>query len=388
MNDKTKFIWVSIAALVTLVASWQATGVLKSRNDVANKLLEQTMQVREYSIDKEQYYKQDFETKCLLARMVYQYSWYKSIDTQLGKLQIPKYYAMNLQEYSDLIDLSWEYNRKLSIPIDSWENYIMLAKWIYESAICTWIEHKTGEIIRMTGYTADGFGLALYYYLYEMSIQPGHAFYIQELFNNKNMNVRDIEILFRDYRRVVKFDYAFISYLLSKYDYKWEWALTAFHFGVNKPDYWWYDKELKVVPNKRLNGEWASIWLREYYQTVYEIAHSIATGRLERISKYEQKVATTGKWRKQQENYVNTLRLKFKGEERYNELKAKCDQLVNDLDKYKQLNNMLIEKMGKLNELNLKQDYNKQVISTNMRKDILKLKKEIEENYKKMRGVK
>jgi hypothetical protein len=341
-------------------------------NQFKNKLLADFMYIQKIDKTKEEDCKRDYIDKCLLARQVYQWSWYSKTKTKIGDLQLEKWYAMDLFQYNELIEQSWKYNRILNIPLDSWENYIMLAKWIVESGINEWAQHKTGEIIKFAGYTEEGMIGSLFYYRYESHIGKGHPFYIPELFRD-NIDREDLINVFKNIDNVVKYDYAFIHYLLERYDYQWNWVLTAFHFGMDKTEYW-NEIGLKDIPNYRMDGHWSEEYLRKYYQAIYEIAQGIARGYLGRISKYEEIVGAIKKLNDRERKYIDTLRLKVRSQQAFDHLEKKYMMLQEDFTNYKKLNTSLLKSMAELNDINL--DKENPTLRSRMR--------ELKNNIKKM----
>jgi hypothetical protein len=327
------------------------TTSIRSASDRA-QIIHELLKVEEISKTKEEDYKKDFMNKTFMARQVYQFSWYKVKGTKVGDLNLNKYYAMNNQEYDHLCQNSWQYNRLLSVPLDSWMNYIPLAKWIMESAIYLYAEHKTGEIIRMTGYTMDGYVIALFHYKYSLNIVPGHPLYVQALENNRSMNKDDISRIFTDIDNVTRFDYAYLWHLCQAYDYRWDWVLTAFHYGEAKTEYW-QGQKLTSIPNYRLDGKWCEEDMRDYYLAIYEIAQGIAMGKLDRISKFEAYVKEFASTRTAEIDYINTLRLKARSEDKMRSLEESYMKMKNDFSNYKVVNSMLLKQMGDLNEMTI-----------------------------------
>jgi hypothetical protein len=306
------------------------------------------MEIQKLNSMKEEDFKRAFINNCLLARQVYQWSWYRSEKTTVGFINAEKRYAMTLKEYNDLIELSWKLNRQLNIPLDSWENYIMLSKWILESSINPYAEHHTGEIIKMTGYTMDGVIIALYHYKHTLCIQKGHPFFIPELYENP-LSEQRIKEIFSDVGNVVKFDYSYLQYLLSEYDYRWDWVLTGFHFGEQKTDFW-KASGLKMIPNYRLDGKWSNYFIREYYQTIFELAQGISLGNMDRISRFEE---ITGAFKKADTTiteYVNVVRLRLKAEEKAMDMQEKCRKIQSEYSNYKAINQDLLSHISILNE--------------------------------------
>ena len=315
------------------------------------KLLNDMLAVQKMDKTQMELLHQKFVNNCLLARQVYQFSWYHLVDTKVGKLYLQKCYAMSLQEYNDLIEQSWAYNRLIGLPAGGWEDYVMLSKWIMESAINNYAEHKTGEIIRMAGYTYDGFIGALYVYLYKMGIGPGHPLYIPELFRS-GMSETDIKKTFENVANIVKFDYGYIWGLLRSYNYDWPWALTGFHFGEDKTIYW-KDSGLKMVPNYRIDGKWNGYFMREYYQAILEIAQGISLGRCDRISRFEEIAGNFRRMDEIQSKYVRTYALKLKSTEKCDEMEGKLRKVNDDFRTFKEVNAEIICDMGRLNDLTL-----------------------------------
>lgn len=138
---------IILAVAAVFLSGQVGTLIVFQQNKIYQKFFSDSMQIKELDKNKEADYKADFMAKSMLARQVYQFSWYKKINSRLGKINGPKYYAMNLQEYDKFCQKIWEYNRRLSIPLDSAENYYPLGKYITESSINEKAEHKTGEII-------------------------------------------------------------------------------------------------------------------------------------------------------------------------------------------------------------------------------------------------
>ena len=298
-------------------------------------------------------YKAEYIDRCLRARQVYQYSWWKGVQTKVGKVYVKKRYAMTLQEYNDLIEKSWRYNRVIGLPLDGPVNYYMLAKWILESAINPHAKHKTGEVLCLTGYTECGMAIALHHYKNTLKIEKGHALYIPGIYDRHPAYER----IFSSIENVIKLDYAYIYYLLQEYDYKWDFVLTGFHLGEGKIIYW-IRKDLKSIPNYRLDGKWKGYWLRAYYQTVYEIAEGIYQGRLSRISRWQQTVGKFKKVNKIRHEYVQHVRIRMKRSENFEELEKEHKAFREKLKKYKKLNEELIIKQGKLNDIEL--DYRRE----------------------------
>lgn len=372
------FLFSSIIVVLILLFVF----VIKSKDDIGKKILSDLVEIQKYNMKKPDDYKADFIQKCLLARQVYQYNWWKTRKTKIGSVYVDKKYAMSLEEYNKIIEMSWDLNRLLSVPLDSWENYIMLAKWILESSICPYIEHKTGEIIKMTGYTKDGAMIALFHYKYEMNIKKGHKLYIPQLFDD--LSIDDLTKVFEDIDNVIKFDYSYILFLMTQYDYRWDWVLTSFHFGEGKTLYW-KDLGLKSIPNYRLDGKWAGYYLREYYQSIYEIAQGISIGNLTRISRWEEIISMFKKHYEWQKEYVATIRLKVNCEEKTYEMEEKYKKMFFEFGNYKKINEELLNQMAKLNDLNL--DYKREFLKSKKKKifdTIMNLKKKIIEQYEKL----
>ena len=351
-----------------------------AENKVKNRLLFDIIQIEKLKQKTEDEYKKEFVNKCLLARQVYQFSWYSKTPTKIGDLQLEKYYAMTLREYNALVERAWEYNRLLGIPLDSWENYIMLGKWIMESAICPFVEHKTGEILKFAGYTEIGLRDAMFIYLYQSHIERGHPLYIEELFKPNN-SLEDLKHIFNNPITGVwnteKFDYAFILYLLSQYNYDWAFTLTGFHYGYDTTDYW-KSIGLKEVPVKRLDGGWGEEFLRDYYQAILEIAQGIKLGRLERISQFEQVIGYYQRMDKKRQNFIDTLRLKVRSEQQFKNLTDKYYDLKEDFTNYKKLNDSLLKSMADLNDLTLEKE------NPSFKERIQKLKNTVTYKYKQL----
>jgi hypothetical protein len=386
MSKREKIGIAVIGIMMSILIGFIISGIIVGkRENVAVKLLNSFIDYKSMTEEKKSAYKDDFMKKCLLARTVYQFGGWASRDTKLGKLNVGRWYCMSAEDYNDMLEKMWDYNKKISIPIDAWENYIPIAGLIFESGICEYIDHATGEIIRLAGYTEDGFRAALYYYMYECDMQPGNEWYLPELFQGR-MSREQIDSYFRTWPRVLKFHYAYLDHLLGQYDYKWDWVETSFHFGLEKPDYWWYDKNLKQVPNRRLDGQWNSIWLPDYYTTVFEIAQGIASGNLRRISKWERRVEEFGKWSGMNNDYLWTLKLKFRSEEKYNELVSKVDKWKKSLNEFGELNDSILKQMAKMNDMVLISRQNKGIVSDADKQNMRLLKHQIESNWRKIKA--
>lgn len=320
-----------------------------------NKIFSDIVEVNKINETKEEELRKDFVNKCLLARQVYQFSWYKKTPTKIGDLQLEKYYAMSLDEYDRMIDKMWEYNKQIGIPRGSWEQYIPLSKYIMESAICNWIEHKTGEIIKLCGYTEEGMRDALFRYLYESHIDKGHPLYIPELFKSGN-SLDDLKNIFNNHitgvDNTVKFDYAYTKYLLGLYNYDWSWSLTGFHFGIDLTEYW-KRIGLTSVPSRRIDGRWKDESLREYYQSIFEIAQGISMGNLARISRFEEIVGYYQKMEKRRQNYIDSLRLKVRSEHALKRLEEKYNDTVDAFTNFKKLNKDILMRMAEYNDFKL-----------------------------------
>lgn len=351
------------------------TTSIKSANDRA-QIIRDLIKVQEISKTKDEDYKADFMNKTFIARQVYQYSVYRIKNTKVGDLNLNKYYAMNNKEYDHMCQMSWEFNRRLSTPLDSWENYIPLAKWIMESAIYLYAKHKTGEIIYMTGYTRSGYLMALHYYTYGLNIVPGHPWYSRDIDASRTMADEDITRIFYDLDNVVKFDYAYLSHLLQTYNYRWDWALTGFHYGEDITEYW-HDKDLREIPNYRLDGRWSEEYMRDYYLAIFEIAQGIAMGKLERISKFEDYVKKFANTRNGTSDYINTLRLKARSEDKFRNLEESYMKMRSDYSNYKVVNEAILKQMADLNELTLEK-------KENDKEKIRQLKNTITQKFKEL----
>jgi len=340
-------LWIASLVIVASV-SFFLSGIQRGESHIKDKIFNDIMEINKLSATKEDDYKRTFINNCLLARQVYQWSWYRSEKTTVGYINAEKRYAMSLKEYNDLVELSWKLNRQLNIPFDSWENYIPISKWILESSINPYAEHNTGEVIRMTGYTVEGMVIALYHYKHTLCIQRGHPFYIPELYENPLSEQRMKEV-FRNVENVVKFDYAYIQYLLSEYDYRWDWVLTGFHFGEAKTLFW-KSSGLKMIPNYRLDGQWGKYFLREYYQNVFELAQGISLGRMDRISRFEEIVGIFKRSGNAITEYINVVRLRLKAEEKALDMDEKCKQVQSQYSQYRAINEDLLSHISILNE--------------------------------------
>ncbi len=369
---------IILALTAAFILTSTVTSIITSSNERSN-IIRELVEIQKIQSTTLEDYRRDFIQKGLLARQVYQWSWYKSVNTKVGNLNLNKYYAMSLVEFNQLLEWSWEFNRQLSIPPDSWENYIMLAKWILESSIYLQAEHKTGEIIHMAGYTRPGFEHALIQYKYKMNINPGHKFYIRDLDIARTISDQEIRQIFSTTDNVLKFDYTFIHYLLMKYDYKWDWVLTAFHFGEDKTEYW-NGLGLKDIPNFRLDGQWETHYLREYYQTVFEIAKGIADGTFSRISRYEETVNRLAHRDARRDRFISVLKLKARSEDKFRDLEEKYNLLRNDFKEYKEVNEQILQQMAELNDMSLADQNN-----SDIKEQIRQLKKRIRQTFKHLK---
>ncbi len=379
---------VGFAGCLSIVYFFTILLILSQKSDLdkKNKIFEEIVRSKQ-GFTKVGDLKADFLHKCLIARQVYQWSWYKKVKTKLGYVKLDRRYAMNLREYNELVEMSWKLNRHLSIPLDHWQNYIMLAKWILESSLNANANHKTGEIIKFAGYTKSGLQASLTHYLFESDIRRGHPLYISELFK-KGITLKNIIRSLEKFDHVIKYDYAYILFLLSEYGYRWDWTLTAFHFGEHRTDYW-RKVGLKTIPNYRLDGKWKDHYLRQYYQTVYEIAKGIYLGKFTRISRFQKKVKKLRKQREIHKKFYATLRLKIKSKEDFLELENRLKEVQQEYEKFKKDQIKLIEQMGELNDLVL--DYRKSKKkklkdwAKRLYRKIIPLKKSIKSNYKKLK---
>lgn len=376
-REKVMMVLVALVVLIELVARIIAAG---QDDRLGKQILADIVETRKLQAKGEADYKAEFLNKCLLARQVYQFSWYRVETTRVGPANLRKQYAMSLQEYNDLIELSWRLNRFLALPLDGPENYMMIAKWIMESAICNQVKHRTGEIIRMTGYTRDGLAIALYHYKYTLRIGPGHPLYIKELYDS----TPDIERIFSKIENVVKFDYAYIAYLLRQYEYRWDFVLTAFHFGEGKTEYW-VGSGLKEVPNYRLDGKWKGYWLRQYYQSVFEIAQGISMGQLQRISRWSAVVDVVKTYNEVNQAYLGTLVVQAQKAERFAELEKEYKALQVRFENYKKTHEELCQKIAELNDVTL--DYRRaraELLKRELRLKLAKLKASVQKLYRRL----
>lgn len=352
----------------------------RNKKDIRDQLLSDLIKVQQIQLENEEKYKQDFINKSFLARQVYQFQWYKRTETKVGKLNLEKVFAMDLKEYNDLMELSWELNQELNIPWNSWENYIIEAKWILESAICNQIKHKTGEIIRMAGYTEGGFRDAWFHYKHDLNITSSRdPFYIEELFQ-KYLTTEQIMKIMEDPLKVARFDYAYYSYIHNQYDEQWDWSLTSFHFGDGKTLYW-KGAGLKMIPNYRLDGKWKNHYMREYYQTVLEIAQGIALGKMTRPSRYNRVVKKFARAYNARNKYIQALRIKLKSEEKAQKILKDFEQLNKDFEEYKTQQEELMRNLAKLSDLTL--DY-RRAPKERIKQEMDKLKGKIKRGWNKL----
>lgn len=351
ISNRTKLLLGGVFAFL-FVALWGVliTSFYFREGKIGRQILADLIEIKKLESIGEADYRAKFVEKCLLARQVYQWSWWRTrVSPYHGKLNVEKVYAMSLKDYNELIEFCWDANRYLGLPLDSPDNYMVLSKWILESSINNSMEHKTGEIIKMAGYIENGVRTALYRYRYDLHVSKGHPFYIKELYEENP----DFELLFTDYMKVAKFDYAYMLFLLKQYDFKWDFVLTSFHFGEDKVGYW-LNRGLKEVPNYRLDGKWKGYWLREYYQTVFEIAQGIHLGKLDRVSRFERVVGTFKKYKEVRDSYVATICLQARRLEKYEETEAKYVALLDAVEKYKKINSELTTQIDQLNDLGAK----------------------------------
>lgn len=353
--------------------------------DYSKELLKDIIKVEKINLTTEQDCKKDFMNKCLLARQVYQWTWWARRTSLIGELNTFKYYAMDLREYNDMIELSWKLNRELKIPIDSWENYIQLAHWILESSINPLAEHKTDEVLKFAGYVIDGFRIAFYHYRYNFRINAGHPLYIDYLFQSGIKESDIITYLNNNLLQAVRFDYGYMLHLLQVYNYQWDWTLTAFHFGEQRTEYW-KTLGLKEIPNYRLDGHWQGYYLREYYQAVFEIAQGISQGNFSRISQWEKRVDKLKGQKGLTEKYIITFQIKAKSVNEFSDLEKKLKEVNTDFSNAKIRWNGLFNQMSELNDLNLKyrdaERFNLKDYVKVLYKKVIELKNKIRKNYR------
>ena len=342
-----KFVFISLGVLCIIYTLFESIPNNKQAR-ISGKFMRDRIQLDYTKGLSPEDYKAAYMNNCLIARGVYQYQWYRPVKTIFGYLKLDKRFAMSLQEYNDLVDLSWELNRYICLPLDSPDNYNMISKWILESSLNADADHKTGEVIKFTGYTEVGLAHALFVYKHVSKIQQGSPFYIKGIYDSN----ADLQDIFSDLHNVLKFDYAYMFYLLQKYDYNWNMAWTAFHLSYAKTDFW-YSLGLRDIPINRLDGKWADFFLKEYYLTIKEIAISIATGRMDRPSRAVKYIAKARKVNRAKYNYIETLRLKIKQENKANELEAEFRQVYTAFTNYMALNEIVLNKMGKLNDMTI-----------------------------------
>jgi len=77
----------------------------KENRKISDDLIADIIQIQKIKIKTEADWQRDFLHKAILARQVYQYSWYKSMMTKVGYVNIKKYYAMSLKDYNELVEL-------------------------------------------------------------------------------------------------------------------------------------------------------------------------------------------------------------------------------------------------------------------------------------------
>lgn len=375
MREKILLVLSIVLLLVSIISV-----VFVSRGvGIRDKVLMDLIDIQKIDKREVESMKRDYLNKCLLARQVYQFSWWVSKETKIGKLYLEKQYAMNLYQYNQLINLSWDLNREIGVPIDSWQNYVMLAKWIMESGIWENAKHDTGEIVAFAGYTTEGLASALYVYKFYCHINEGSPLYVKAIFKAETKD--DLLNAFANLYNVVRFDYGFIKYLLSTYNYQWDWVLTGFHFGFDKTDYWWR-MGLKSIPEFRLDGKWSEEYMREYYQAIYEIAQGIALGQFERVSRYKRVLTSAKHFENANTKFIETLRLKVRSEQSFKELNRKYTELVTDFTNYRKLNEQLYGRIAELNDIVVDSD------SKTMKQQIEGLKSEIRKMWKRIRKVK
>ena len=350
----------------------------------ARALMRDVIKIDYMSEQSEKDYRRDFTRKAFLARQVYSWTWWKTRKTKVGRLKLDQKFSMSLREYKKLLNDIWKYNKVLSIPVDSWQIFVPLADWMLESSLNMNVKHKTGEILGFVGYTHDGFRAAFYHYTRTLNIERGHPLYIKELFNSRLKEKDAIKLLNKSIPKMVKFDYAYKWHLLQEYDYKWDWALTAFHFGEGRT-WFWRNAGLKDIPDERLDGKWEDFYMREYMETVYEIAQGISVGKPGRISKWKYKVKRLRRQRELRRKYIANLRIAIKSEEEFKRMEKRITTLVVDHKKYKKKANYMIKKQARLNDLML--DYRKSIkkrffswAKKKMRK-IVKIKSDIRDIY-------
>lgn len=320
-------------------------------------------------------FKKEYSTKCILARQVYQYQGFHRKKYKAGTLNIEKWYAMDVDKYSELTGMIFKFNAHLGLGRD--EYFHILSQLIFESGISMDIEHKTGEIINLTGYTKSGFIHALHVYKYILRIEKSSPFYIKELYDRHP----NFEIIFSDWRNVIKFHYAYWQWLLYTFDRRWDFALTAFNQGEGRV-LGWKNIGLKNIPNGILSKKF-NLRYSTYYSTILEISYATLSGYTSRISKYNKTVKKFRKYNKYRAAYIKTLQISFKKKEKTQEIIAKCEQLQKEVEEYKKINNELTQKINKLNDVNFDIMINKKTKFKKVQKklidEIIQLQKRVKE---------
>ncbi len=337
--------FLSVSAIIILGILFIETKIKSVKYE---GILRDAMDTKALTQHSKNWYRQKFMSKARAARQVYQYRWWRYANSRYGKIPVLMKRAMNLKDFNYMMLESFRLNRALGLPIDSPQNFYMIAKWTLESAINDKAKHSTGELwwLAMAGYTDGGFQAALYHYKHDLKIDKGHPMYIDGIYDRHP----NWENIFKGYINVIKFDYAYIHYLRSYHNYKWDFALTAFHFGEGKPIYW-QRKGLHSVPMFRLDAKWKGYHIREYCETVHEIAYGIYLGKLTRISRWKERVGAIVKANKVRDAYVQNVRLQAIRNQSADEFEAELNEVNEKFKWYRKKNERAHQAQARLNNL-------------------------------------
>ena len=351
--DKARNIWLVIVTGLLMAACLSVAflaGRVKILQDVVYALTDK--REREKVTDQDHY--KVFSDNMTVGRTVYQWAWYQPFATRVGPLYLRKHYAMTPAEYDELMELCWKLNRYLCLPKDDWKNYIPPADFIVESALKPDVEHKTGEVIALTGFMPTTMWEAYKIYKYVVKPIRGSDMYIYGL-DKADPNFEEI---FKDPKNAVKLYYVYFRWLLERYEYNWAFALTAYHFGPGKTEYWW-SLGYRNIPRYgyRGQGKWEKHFMKNYYLTVFEIAQSLATGELVRASRLKKTVAVYRKVNQSRANFVDYMRIKVQQKDESDELKREIERINEKHTRFEQTTEKVLQVAGEGMGLMLDYEY-------------------------------
>jgi len=297
---------------------------------------------------------QVFNYRMTVGRSVYQWRWYQPFATRLGTLYLDSHYPMTDEEYDGIVKLSWRLNRYLCIPKDDEKNFVPLGDLIQESALYPEVKHKTGEYLALAGFMKSTTDEAIKIYNREVKPIRGSDLYIEGL-NRADPNLKEI---FKDPENVVRLWYVYFRWLLERYEYNWEFALTAYHFGPGKTDYWWAIG-LRTIPRYgyRRMGKWEFHFMKGYSRNVFEIAHSLWLGESRPSRGLHRNVVAFRKVNEHRQGFVDYLRIEVEHFNEGEELKQEIKELNEKHTHFEQTTEKLLATAGKGMNMMLDAEY-------------------------------